>query len=283
MFPLSSIAKSALCKGKVTPVRKLKQSCSEGDAAAPRGFMDLPNELKMRIVEIACHPVATRTANDDASSGSNTPAASTSLPSPSILDIPTALNLALVSREIYSEVISILYTNISITRPSALIRLQHTLAARPALGRIVRSLHVGPSKASSDFWEPMINNFAMRGRGLVNQLFCSLSGPEAEALLPIWCDPDRRWTLENGLYPQDCQEAAVFDAIRVAGWALNVNPCDQWHDLAGVEIGIVSPLLVDAVRIFADFTDPPRIGCLDRQNHGAAGSARPLLDGNAAC
>ena len=163
MFPPSRILKGIICKGKVTPVKRLRESCDEGNTAAPRGFDALPMEVQMRIVELACHPATTSVASHDPASSEA--AALATITSSAVLDIPTALNLALVSREIYSEVVSILYTNICITRPSSLTRLQQTLAARPALGRIVRSLHLGPLSGSADSWEPMINNLMGTGRG----------------------------------------------------------------------------------------------------------------------
>lgn len=160
------------------------------------------------------------------------------------LDVPTIIKLCLVSHHLYRSLIGTLYARVCISRPSALLQLHRTLSSRPALGRLIRTMHVGPLEAAPDSWQPLSHGFAARSQGRpaapASDLKCGLETPEEEALLPIWYKPGRRWRMEDGLNASNCQEEAVYAAIRVAAYALNVNPCDEDHDLEGQHIGAVS-------------------------------------------
>ncbi|PWN25406.1 hypothetical protein BDZ90DRAFT_281613 [Jaminaea rosea] len=107
------------------------------------GFADLPHELQVTIINYACETPS----SDDMfyRATCNEP----------LLDIQTTLSLSLVSRELHPHVTVLLYRRIRIVRPTTLALLAATLTSRPALGRVIRSLHVGPDDELPEEWHPI--------------------------------------------------------------------------------------------------------------------------------
>lgn len=129
------------------------------------GFRRLPGHLQTRIVTMACW--------------SPTPLSSpTPYGRPVVrLDTWTSRSLILVSRAFHIVVAKVLYEHIRITRPSTLRMLLATISGRPPLGRLIKSLHIGPDN------EPPI--FAMPVRD--KQLAITLAAPSDEDKKPAWC------------------------------------------------------------------------------------------------
>lgn len=156
------------------------------------GFATLPHELKKRIIDLACSP--------------SPPSSSAGRAARPLLDIATTQSLAFASRDLYSLVVPILYSSIWITRPSSLASFHLALTSKPALGRLVKSLHVGPSDVSPE-WDPLLCDEGYILSDCSNEsemykpdryfLITSLQSDEEAKLLPAWCARDRQWALDE--------------------------------------------------------------------------------------
>lgn len=104
------------------------------------GFWRIPRELQQRILALSCQaPTLPRRTMVGRSFDCS----------------ETTLRLMHTSKFFYVFATPLLYKHIRITRPSILVQLQRTLASRPALGQLVRSLHIGADAALSTDWFPM--------------------------------------------------------------------------------------------------------------------------------
>lgn len=70
-------------------------------------------------------------------------------------DAKTARSLALVSKEINGIVSRPLFEDIHVARPSTLRLLVTAVVGRPALGKFIRALHIGPDAALPSDWLPI--------------------------------------------------------------------------------------------------------------------------------
>lgn len=174
----------------------------------------------MYIFKLACS-----VATSSAAIASNGADVCRQYPAPPLLDYDTALNLALASRSCYGLIVPILYAQVWLNRPSSLASFHLALTTRPALGHLVRSLHVGPDDELFS-WEPMQYREGYRcGCGGIHGvrpfMTTSVSSSKEAALLPRWCQPGSSWAVD-GPGPTS-QSRAVFEAVRVAQDVIDVN------------------------------------------------------------
>lgn len=168
-------------------------------------FLALPQELSSRILDLAYHLPAS----------SSTATSTTSCSAP--FDIATMLNMACTSRWFYIQITLKLWRDIKITRPSALAALQRSLASRPQLGRLIRSLHVGPDHELPEWCSrPPIRLQPSSGTRCVSTSFRS----EEAKLLPHWCEPGSEWSLEPR--GDDLRALAISRALAAVGESLGV-------------------------------------------------------------
>lgn len=77
------------------------------------------------------------------------------------------MRLTLSCRAFNSFATSLLYAHVRLTRPSDLRLFHQALASRPALGMLVKSLHVGPEETQPEHWWPIdddgVCGFSNRG------------------------------------------------------------------------------------------------------------------------
>lgn len=114
-------------------------SASSAQSFSLEGFFNLPCELKFRIIELACRspapppppkPIWEREEDDKV---------------PPVLDTGTTFSLLLGSPDLYALVLPILWRDVMLSRPSALISFREAITSNPQLGLFVVNLHVGPS------------------------------------------------------------------------------------------------------------------------------------------
>lgn len=214
-------------------------------AAAPRAkllildkFTTLPYELQHHIIELACCPAPLPpppSSSAYAPPGTGSPPMRLSVRARR--DLNPAFSLALASRKLYALVVPLLYSSVWITRPSSLAAFHLALTAKPALGRSVRSLHVGPCEEGPE-WEPthyqqeelISHSFDSESASLDSiasaraSIYTSLRDDKeaARRLLPKWCKSDRRWPLD---WPDSNggPSAAVYNALEEAQRVIDIN------------------------------------------------------------
>lgn len=153
---------------------------ASGSSSSLSTFWNLPQEIKDRIFTLAC-----------------------SLPSADVA------SLALASPIFHAQANAALWSNVRITRPSALTRLHDTIAARPELGVRVKNLHVGPEEEAPyrepHRWQPTANG--------PSSISTSLRTAKEGQLLPQWCAPGQEWRAEPPA-TDCCRSNAVFEALQ---------------------------------------------------------------------
>lgn len=167
----------------------------------------LPAEIQRHIIDLAC--LAATSAGNDAVVHFNQ-------------DVPTVLNICLVSRAFKAYALPSLYRHISITRPSSLYALHQALQKHPERAALIRSLHVGPRGAPLPaHWWPL--TYAWRpGGGLhVNEAhltddFCEwITTSLTKEQLPSGYEALETWPLGRQR-PSGCREAAIHEALVAA-------------------------------------------------------------------
>lgn len=133
-----------------------------------------------------------------------------------------AQSLALVSRDVHSIITPILYKHVRLERPSKLRSFLSTLVARPALGRLVKSLHLGAACHLHHEWWPL-NFFGAADDEVELEEITTSSYDKGK--LPRWTELDRGWSFvqpetDAGLKQRD---KAVLSAIKVAQRELNIT------------------------------------------------------------
>ncbi|CAO1612596.1 unnamed protein product [Jaminaea pallidilutea] len=156
----------------------------------------LPYELLERIIDLACHDFVQQFLPPQSPGGADCdPQSSTGRPAEihePKLDYPTTLKLCSLSRSTYRQVTSILYRDVTLSRPGKLHAFLKTIAARPALGRLVRVLWIGPVERYPDDWWPVHAQRASDEEGPSVVLTSSL---EDTSLLPHGVPLGRRWVI----------------------------------------------------------------------------------------
>lgn len=197
------------------PSSPVATAASPSSTISLEDFWRLPAELQQRILLLACRPPAY--SDKDLSKRSTL-----------ALDLATTRHLALVSRQLYPQIITLLYSHVKITTVSALRSFQQALSSRPALGRLVKSLHLGPADSLPPKWWPLLietdkDDLELEHPG--SHITTSLS-EEDEDKQPRWCEPRRKWNVRRDAFWKDeCHDRAVYRAITNAKQALDVAPC----------------------------------------------------------
>lgn len=177
-------------------------------AAAPFALLNLPREIQLHIVAMACQP----------EHGTQR----------------TALDLLRVSRQISALVIPILYTHLRVTSPSSLFSLYKTLLAHPERGTMILSLHLGPDEElRPSHWPTVERNKDLFLRPSLDQY------DGDDDLVPKWLPSG--WDISLSQPPAtDCRGKALAAALDVAMRTLNVDPFKQLTGKDGNDIKLVS-------------------------------------------
>lgn len=173
----------------------------------------LPPEIQRHIIDVAC--LAPSSAGNDAVHFNQ--------------DLPTVLNICIVSRAFKAYAIPSLYRHISITRPSSLHALQQVLQKNPGRAALIRSLHVGPAGGPLPaHWWPLTHAYRPGGGLHVDQ--ARLTDHSCEWIttslrkdqLPSGYEALESWPI--GLRkPSGCREAAIHEALVTACASLDVD------------------------------------------------------------
>lgn len=148
------------------PLRLVSNISREEDCHQPdqrTGFGDLPHEVRDRILWATCG----QDGHGNRTSGAGPLTDCTRI----------AAALALVCRNLHGQVLPLLYAIVRLSRPSALATFNRTLTARPALGRLVKRLHIGPEEALPQDWWPLQIS---RNPNVAGQLRVNLFDPQED-------------------------------------------------------------------------------------------------------
>lgn len=115
-------------------------------------FFFLPRELQFRIVELARRSPEPAKKSAPRVWGYSLERKPTVAP---LLDVTTTLSLLLASKELYNLTAKILYHDVMLCRPSALVSFHQAITAHPQLGALVVNLHAGPIDGLPDDWYPL--------------------------------------------------------------------------------------------------------------------------------
>lgn len=205
-------------------------SSSGSDGASLKDFWRLPSELQQRILLLACRAPAYTDKDFDKRSTL-------------ALDLATTRSLALVSRQLYPQIVTLLYSHVKIITVSALRSFQQALSSRPALGRLVKSLHLGPADDLPARWWPLLIDPENNGFELdYPRFYIMTSWSEGdEGKRPRWCEPHRDWNVRgDSFWNRECYDRAVHRAIKGAKDALDAAPCQPHCSRDNVRVGRVS-------------------------------------------
>lgn len=127
---------AAACKPLATSSEAAPGSASQRRSTTQRAT-HLPLELLEVIIPLACSPRC-----------------STSAPH---IDTKTVARIALVSKRLYRYALPLLYTYVTLARPSQVILYARTILDRPDLARMTKTLWIGPNLDTllSPFWWPL--------------------------------------------------------------------------------------------------------------------------------
>lgn len=135
------------------------------------------------------------------------------------LDTNTTRAMALVCREYRLIAVKVLFEHIRITRPSTLRMLLETITRRPALGRFIKSLHIGAEDPLPYDWWPVLEH---------KFLMLHLSGPNEGRKAPTWCCAPPLHCVSLADSPVKNRpphaQGALTDAVQAACDALDVDP-----------------------------------------------------------
>lgn len=193
-----------------------------------QNFALLPNELRTRIVKLACRLPASSPLDADESSTTS----SSATPG---LDTATAVNLVRVSRSLYAVVTPLIWSHVWITTASALASFHHAIAAGPQLGRLVVNLHIGPDDQLPEWWYPLHPRAMLRP--VVTTISHSLRSAQEAQLLPLWCDKDEDWTLTD-TPADDCRDLAIHLALQALQRSLDIDLTDPGCTMNAEQISI---------------------------------------------
>lgn len=187
-------------------------------SASLEGFWLLPEETKLWILTLAC----------------SSPDAKGTSP-----DVATGRNLALTARCFLHLANACLWSAIRITRISVLTSLAKAIAARPELGRRIKSLHAGPDDELDQLHYPYRQegegrNIQGRYHAPASFISTSLRSAEETKLLPSWCSPGQEWPLTPYV-----DEAPIFRCERVKAVAQAVQSAQRGLGIRGGQVHLV--------------------------------------------
>lgn len=182
-------------------------------------FWKLPAELQHRILFAACElPVIERRTSVGLSTSCT----------------ETILSLMKASRSFYAVVTPLLYHHVRLPRPSNLRQFHQTLAARPLLGRMVKSIHIGTDEALPKDWWPSTNVY--RNDKLEKLFMLRLASPSSRNA-SLWKDC-MTWLHDRNVDHEDGSEGkALEEAIESALHDLDVHPdMRSYSSASGVDL-----------------------------------------------
>lgn len=184
-------------------------------------FPLLPHELKARIFDLACSPSPSSPSKAAASRATLLPPSR-----PPRRDLETTLNLMLASRSFYAFVAPSLYGRVWISRPSTLPCFHRALISHPALGSLIKSIHIGPDEVVPENEFPLLDEGRQSyGRGAVPTdaayIRCSLRSVEESDLLPRWCSEFVQWPLASPC--QSPSSKAIFTALQSIQQSIDID------------------------------------------------------------
>ena len=148
------------------------------------------------------------------------------------VDAATTLRLASTSRWLYQRVVFFLYRDIKITRPSALALLQRAVSSHPQLGRVIKSLHVGPEDEATEGKTSPITMQARRPHAQGSwqpasyRISSSLRSPREVGLLPRWSTPGKEWCFNHE--GEDAKALIISRALLAINESLGLD-LDRLH------------------------------------------------------
>lgn len=157
-------------------------------------FSSLPYELRANIIDLACH------ADNSAA----------------FIDKEMVSSLMLTCSDAYNLTAPRLYRSVRITTPSSLSNFARTLKARPSLGLMIKSLHLGPdTQPRKDYWP-----LSRHGPVVHDYIKTSLQDQDR---LPLWYKAEQEIPLISPDLAADKRSKAVLIAIKAAQAALGVD------------------------------------------------------------
>lgn len=198
-----------------------------------QGFVTLPHELKRYIIELACSPDTSLPRSKDCYTRDEYGAYNHAWmtlplgpPAPR-LDLNTALGLAFASKAFYGLMAPLLYSQVWLKRPSSLASFHLALTTRPALGQLVKDLHIGPDDHELYSWHPVVQHDGHRCWScntfhiIRPFMTSSLTDPKDADLVPHGCRPRVGWALDTIEYERPPR--AISEALRAAQRHIDVD------------------------------------------------------------
>lgn len=202
-------------------------------------FMQLPHELRLSTLELACYKPPQQDQGGNISKTWRLQ-----------LDTQMLCNLILVSREFQSTFQPLLYAHVKLGRPSTLASFHASLVSRPSNAALVKSIWLGPLGGLGDKWWPVEVKY-VGGADYCFPWMDDDNEDEVAALktslrrrdeplnqLPRWARPESEWTHDQDV--KTCQEKAVAMALSAAIESVNVYFSTYLYDEDIEDLGIVS-------------------------------------------
>lgn len=174
---------------------------TDNDMSSLASFSRLTYALQARIVTMACWLPDTDEADEEMCN------------SPLTIDKQTTLSLALVCKSFNTVATKALFERLSITRPSTLRRLVPVLVNRPELGRLIRSLHLGPDGVPQHDWLPVYED----------AVIISMSVPTDHDHYPSWLQTPYEFYFDDDRSDGPAYLRALQDAILSARRSLRID------------------------------------------------------------
>lgn len=203
-----------------SPRSTSSSSDREMQPAEGPGGQRLPQELIHRILPLACGPPVIPRTTIVGRTDSCT---------------ATLLQLSLVSKQLYSFATARLYAHVRLTTPSSLRAFHRTLTSRAALGRLVKSLHVGADRPLPSDWWPI--NSSTDGELECFKFELNLDCPNNSTARASVPPPQYDYNMRIGSTPTDAASQALRAAFISASRNLDVDPNHSTLDASGYDIG----------------------------------------------
>lgn len=174
----------------------------------------------MSVFELACSGTSSSSPASNAAATRSTGRDASRAPQ---RDFVTTISLMLASRSFFALVAPLLYSHVWISRPSSLACFHHALISHPALGSLVKSIHVGPDADVAEKDYPLIDEegYPSEGDIAMNGAYikCSLQGEEKSKLLPRWAGDVWRLAYSNSTPAGK----AIFSALQSIQQTIDVD------------------------------------------------------------